>query len=174
MQRRRYGIVIARPEPDNQILELVRAFSRRERAGYLLVLGVFDETKKYHREVLESASAQVKFLGPIYDPCILRSLRAHASFYAHGHRVGGTNPSLVEALGAENAVLASDNKFNKWVAGASALYFSDEDDIDCHIESLFQDSDRVAALRDAARARHQENFTWEPVLNQYLALLEGR
>ena len=50
-------------------------------------------------------------------------LRLHSIAYVHGHQVGGTNPSLVEALGAGNAVIAHDNRFNRWVAAAAARYF---------------------------------------------------
>ncbi|MBL2382416.1 hypothetical protein ELJ13_30045, partial [Klebsiella pneumoniae] len=65
----------------------------------------------------------VRFLGPIYDKHVLSSLRLHCAAYVHGHQVGGTNPSLVEALGAGNAVIARDNRFNRWVAGDAAVYF---------------------------------------------------
>src|SRR3546814_3613855 len=72
------------------------------------------------------ASDEVTFIGSIYESDIFSALRLYSRAYVHGHRVGGTNPSLVEALGAGCAVVAHDNPFNRWVAGAGAVYFSDE------------------------------------------------
>ena len=101
----RYMTLIARPEPENSVLEVVQAFSRRRRGHTLAVLGSYVEANAYHRAVRAAASDEVRFLGAIYDKPLLNALRLHCSAYVHGHRVGGTNPSLVEALGAGNAVL---------------------------------------------------------------------
>ena len=61
------------------------------------------------------------FVGAIYHQPLVQALRFFSRFYIHGHSVGGTNPSLVEALDAGSPVLAHDNKFNRWVAGKGAL-----------------------------------------------------
>ncbi len=73
---------------------------------------------------MSAASDEVVFPGAIYEAKRIRALRFFARVYVHGHQVGGTNPSLVEALGAGNAVLAHDNKFNRWVAKDGAIYFN--------------------------------------------------
>lgn len=132
----RYVTLIARPEPENGILEAVRAFSARPRAFELAVLGRYDPNQAYHQAVRAAAGTQVRFLGAIYDAGVVQALRRHAVAHVHGHRVGGTNPSLVEALGAGNAVLADDNRFNRWVAGAGALYYADEAAFDALLRRL--------------------------------------
>jgi len=167
-----YLLIVARPEPENSILELVRAFSVRRRGIKLAVLGAYaPETNSYHAMVAAAASDEVLFLGAIYDPTTVAALRYHALAYCHGHRVGGTNPSLVEALGAGCAVLAHDNPFNRWVAGAAALYFSNEDECAHAMEALLADPDGVERLRAASRQRHADSFTWPAVLQAYEALL---
>lgn len=168
-----YAIVIARPEPENSILEIVAAFSQRPRGFHLAVLGKYDDANPYHQKVLASASDEVKFLGAIYDKPVLESLRFHARFYVHGHQVGGTNPSLVEALGAGNAVLAHDNRFNRWVAGEGALYFQDQTECAARLDELFAGDAGVARLRQAACQRHAALFTWQHVLADYETLLAG-
>ena len=60
--------------------------------------------------------------GAIYDQATVKALRYHARAYLHGHTVGGTNPSLVEALAAGNMVIAHDNPYNRWTAGAAAIF----------------------------------------------------
>ena len=121
----RYLISIARIEPDNNIATMVRAFSARRRGLKLVVLGKLEEGNAYHEEVRAAASDEVIFPGAIYDATVVRALRRHARAYLHGHTVGGTNPSLVEALWAGNAVIAHDNGYNRWTAGGAAVFFDD-------------------------------------------------
>lgn len=167
----RYVVVIARPEPDNSILELVRAFSRRARGRNLVVLGKLKDGNSYHAAVRAAASSEVIFPGAIYEPSVVRALRKHARFYAHGHRVGGTNPSLVEALGAGNAVLAHDNQFNRWVAAEGAVYFQTEEDCERQMATLLEDDALIARLRAKSAARFEAAFNWPFILGQYESML---
>jgi glycosyltransferase involved in cell wall biosynthesis len=165
--------VIARPEPENSILEIVRAFSRCKRGVHLAVLGKYDEANPYCRAVKSSASDEVKFLGPIYDKHVVEALRYHSIGYIHGHQVGGTNPSLVEALGAGCPVIAHDNKFNRWVAGPDALYFSEEDTCDAQLTRLLTQPEVAQRMRNSSRDRHLNAFQWFDILESYERLLSG-
>ena len=168
----RYLSLIARPIPENSILEIVQGFSRKPRGVDLVVLGGYTpELDDYHRAVQAAASDEVRFLGGIYDPAQVQALRFHSLGYVHGHTVGGTNPSLVEALGAGNPVLAHDNPYNRWVAQDAALWFSTADDVDARLDELLGAPDLVARLGAAARSRHASEFTWEHVGGQYEQLL---
>lgn len=167
LERDCYGIVIARPEPDNSILEIVRSFSRRSRKFKLVVLGNFCNDNPYHLKVMKAASPQVIFPGAIYQQERLDPLRFYARVYFHGHKVGGTNPSLVEALGAGNAIVAKDNKFNKWVAQDAAMYFDTEDDLDMLIEEISEESDQLTKMRNNAKLRHEAAFEWDLILSTY-------
>jgi glycosyltransferase involved in cell wall biosynthesis len=169
---RAYVLVVARPEPENSILEVVRAFSRRPRGVLLVVLGSYNtEQNRYHAEVKEAASDEVCFIGPLYDRSALRALRFFSKLYVHGHRVGGTNPSLVEALAADNPVLAHDNPFNRWVAGERAAYFQDEADCAVIFDELLVDNDRLAWMAEGSRDRYTADFRPAAVLSKYERLL---
>lgn len=167
----RYFVSIARIEPENSILEIVKAFSSTHRDTTLVVLGKFEDSNPYHRAVRSSASAQVKFVGAIYDQAIVSALRVHALAYLHGHQVGGTNPSLVEALGAANAVVAHDNRFNRWVAGDSQFYFSNEQELSALFSSIEDGKLSIDAAKNAAIDRHSELFTLQTIHEQYEAVL---
>lgn len=168
----RYFVKIARTVPENSILEIIRAFSRRPRGAKLVVLGNFLSDDEYHVACRAAASAEVVFPGAVFEHEIVHPLRYHARAYMHGHTVGGTNPSLCEALGAGNAVIAHDNRFNRWVAGPGQLYFADEDACDLAISTLLDSDEHVKSARSAARARHAEAFTWPLVLSAYERALE--
>jgi glycosyltransferase involved in cell wall biosynthesis len=167
-----YLTIIARPIPENSILEMVTGFSAKPRGKRLVVLGNFDANQdEYHARVLAAASHEVQFAGAIYDPTIVRALRFHGLAYAHGHTVGGTNPSLVEAMAASNPVIAHDNAYNRWVAKDAALYFEDAKGFSDRLDELLGPASQLATLRAASAARFLQEFTWEQVAGQYEALL---
>ena len=163
--------VIARAEPENSLLEIVQGFSAKPRGMQLVVLGNYADNNAYHRAVKAAASSEVRFVGAIYDKIVVQALRFHSAAYVHGHQVGGTNPSLVEALGAGNAVMAHDNKFNRWVAGNGAMYFSGADGFAACLDELQAKPDALATLRQASAVRYHDAFTWQHILKQYEALL---
>lgn len=171
---KRFATVIARPEPENSILEMVRAFSAKPRNVNLLVLGAYyPQMVRYHADVMAAASAEVIFAGAIYDRAVVAALRTHCLFYMHGHRVGGCNPSLLEAMEVGNPVLAHDNRFNRWVVGNGALYFSDAQGCERILESYLEDSALLDRHARANRLRAREVFDWSEVLLSYGELLEA-
>lgn len=167
----RYLTVVARPEPENSLLEIVSGFSARPRGVRLVVLGRYEDGNAYHAAVRAAAGPEVDFVGAIYEPPRVQALRFHAAAYVHGHQVGGTNPSLVEALGAGNAVLAHDNRFNRWVCGEGALYFDGATGFSEALERLLGDDALRATLARRNADRFAAAFTWEKVLGAYEQLL---
>ncbi len=167
----KYLTLIARPEPENSILEVVEGFSRKARGVDLVLLGNYYESNSYHCSVRAAASSEVKFVGAIYDKPTLHALRKYSVAYVHGHQVGGTNPSLVEALGAGNAVISHDNRFTRWVAGTGARYFTDADGFRRVLEALLSDPEALAAMRIESYSRFEAQFTWPKIIDQYEELL---
>ncbi|MCZ4313842.1 DUF1972 domain-containing protein [Comamonadaceae bacterium G21597-S1] len=164
--------VIARAEPENSLLEIVQGFSARPRGVQLVVLGNYEDTNAYHRAVKAAASSEVLFVGAIYDKNVVQALRFHCVAYIHGHQVGGTNPSLVEALGAGNAVIAHDNRFNRWVASDGAVYFSNAQNFAQRMDEILADKGQMLQLRKHGTERFNDLFTWPAVLDQYEQLLK--
>jgi len=131
-----------------------------------------------------AAGGEVVLIGAIHDKATVSALRFHSALYAHGHQVGGTNPSLVEATGAGSGVLAHGNRYNRWVAGPGARYFKGNPplakggrgDLPRTIRRVtaapnppYEAGDRAHALGE----RHGAMFTWERVLGEYEDLLSS-
>lgn len=171
LEANNYALIIARAEPENSLLEIVSAFSSRRRNMKLFVLGRYTDRFEYQRKVRAVASDEVIFPGAIYEREVVETLRRHTALYIHGHQVGGTNPSLVEALGAGSPVLAHDNVFNRWVAGKGATYFSDEKECASSLDELLGDRARLEQGRNASLVRHEEAFVLEHNLSLYETLL---
>ncbi|WP_019507460.1 DUF1972 domain-containing protein [Pleurocapsa sp. PCC 7319] len=172
---RRYALVIARPEPENSILEIVSAFSQRPRNLLLVILGnYFPHKNAYHQQVLAAASDEVMFFGAIYNQEVVKSLRYYTRLYIHGHQVGGTNPSLIEALSAGSPILAHKNPFNSWVAGKDAYYFQDENDCSQKITQILDDETNIETMKQNSFARYYEEFADDRDLKAYEDLFLNR
>jgi glycosyltransferase involved in cell wall biosynthesis len=167
-----YYLLIARPEPENSILEIIGAFSSGRVATPLVVLGRYSTAEnKYHLQVVQTAGPEVHFLGAIYDREIVRTLRFHAKAYIHGHSVGGTNPSLVESLAAGNAVIAHDNRFTRWVTGENARFFKGSEDLEETLVSFEVNPAQLMEMEGSSRRRHETGLAKEKVLSAYEDLL---
>jgi glycosyltransferase involved in cell wall biosynthesis len=168
-----YTILIARPEPENSIIEIVRAYSGKKRKIPLVILGNYNpDSNQYQKAVLDSAGQDILFVGAIYDQPLVQALRFFSRFYIHGHTVGGTNPSLVEALGAGSPVLAHDNKFNRWVAGKNASFFSTETECAERINELLENDEKISTMKGASIKQYARKFTAQHIHGAYEQLLK--
>ncbi|MBI69381.1 MAG: glycosyl transferase [Phycisphaerae bacterium] len=167
-----YVICIARPEPENSLLDIVSVFSKEPRGHQLVVLSnLKPEINAYHAKVVSAAGPEVVLLGAIYDKKIVQALRFHSKLYIHGHTVGGTNPSLVESLGTGSPVLAHDNIFNRWVAGAAAQFFDSPKSLDLQLKELLSNNNLLDEMATSSIKRFEDDFAWEKILNRYEILL---
>jgi len=166
-----FFVSIARIEPENSILEIVCAFKQAPSEAKLLVLGKLDDDNSYHRQVRAEATSNVIFAGAIYDAEKVASIRKFSRAYIHGHQVGGTNPSLVEALGAGSAVIAHDNRFNKWVCGEKQFFFSNISSLVEQLHFVWHNKESRKSASIAALTRFETAFRWEDILARYEKVL---
>lgn len=120
-----YNLVIARLEPENNVQTIIEAHVLNKFNFPLLVVG--NHQTKYGNYLAEQYKQfpHIRFVGSIYQKSVLDSLRHYAQYYFHGHSVGGTNPSLLEAMACGCNIIAHNNIFNKSVLEEHALYFDD-------------------------------------------------
>jgi len=173
LRRGEYYLAVCRFEPENQVREIVRAYLESDCTTPLIMVTNAVDTQ-YSRETLALADERVRFIGSVYDRSDLFSLRKHCRAYLHGHRVGGTNPSLLESMACGNLVISHDNPFNREVLGSCGLYFQCPGDL----AHAIQDVERMEAgarIRKGTQARDRvgELYTWEKVVQSYVKLLEG-
>ncbi len=169
-----YHLVVARIEPENH-LEAIAEGYRASAAGHpLLVVGGNVYATDYTRRVerLLAADRRIVAPGAIYDQELLDALYAGCLTYSHGHSVGGTNPSLLRAMGAGAAVLALDNRFNREVLGATGEFFDGPADLARLFEAAEADPAATAAAGRAAQVRAAAEYDWDEVAAGYEALCQ--
>ena len=169
-----YVLAVARPEPENHVLEIVQGHALWGGDWPLVVVGDVRPVTPYQRRLLALAGDRVRFIGGVYDADQLTALRLGAACHVHGHSVGGTNPSLLEALACGNLVIAHDNPFNREVARDAARYFQTDQQL---ADALAQVRALAPAARAALAVRARDivarHYAWEQIADQYEALMRA-
>ena len=169
-----YYLVVGRFVPENNYEIMIKEFMRsNSKCDFVLVTNVnskfLDELEvRTHYQ----SDPRIKFVGTVYDRELLMKIRENARAYLHGHEVGGTNPSLLEALGSTDLNLLLDVGFNREVARDSALYwtkgFGNLASLLNEVDSL--NSKEISSLSAAAKTRITDAYSWDFIASQYESL----
>ncbi|HEX8496427.1 MAG TPA: DUF1972 domain-containing protein [Actinomycetales bacterium] len=169
LQRHGYHLVVARFEPENNVDLIVGGYVASEATLPLVVVGSAPYTDAYTQRVRELADDRVTLLGGLWDQDLLDQLYAGALTYLHGHSVGGTNPSLLRALGASTATIAFDVTFNREVLGQTGRYFQDAHDLGSAVTEA-EATPAATVARGAAAGERASLYDWDEVARSYATL----
>lgn len=171
----RYLLIAGRHNPENNIDRIAEVIAASDLALPLVVLGTANYDSPVTRRVLELAGTddRIRVLGHVDDRHEFLDLLHHAAVYLHGHSVGGTNPSLVEAMGAQARICVLDTPFNRETVGATGRVFRlDPPDLVAVLhELLAEGSEQAAAARQAASQRAADAYSVKAVVDAYRDLL---
>ena len=158
-----YNMVLARMEPENNIETILKAYQESGTNRTLLLIGNY--TNKFGSYLKKMYSGErIHFLGAIYDLEHLNNLRHFSYAYFHGHSVGGTNPSLLEAMASNALIIAHDNTFNRAVLEEDAIYFSTVSEITSFLNSNAEKSEFEIFITNN-RKKIKELYSWEHITN---------
>ena len=167
-----YYLLVARLEPENNIVMAVEGYLASKEKGKKPLIIVGKTNTPHGRYLMEKYGNKegIRFVGGIYDFEKLNSVRYYSFAYFHGHSVGGTNPSLLEAMASSCYILANDNIFNRAVLKKNAEYYKDSEgvkEILNHIERL-ADRDKVQFIRENLEEIRKE-YSWEHLVDEHEA-----
>ena len=173
-----YYLVVGRFVPENNYETMIREFMKsHSKKDFAIITNMNDKLKEYLEETLHfSVDKRIKFVGTVYDQQLLKKIRENAYGYFHGHEVGGTNPSLLEALGSTELNLLLDVGFNREVGAEAALYWRKKDG---DLAGLIDRADEMTVEERAeygkrAKERIKTAYSWEFIGNEYKRLWLGR
>lgn len=171
-----YYLVVGRFVPENNYETMIREFMKsHSKRDFALITNVSD---KFLEELKEKThfdqDPRIKFVGTVYDKELLMKIRENAYGYFHGHEVGGTNPSLLEALGSTDLNLLLDVGFNREVAEDAALYWNKQPG---NLASLIDQADNMNAgeiteLGEKSSQRVVEAYSWQHIADEYKQLFK--
>ena len=171
LMRKEYYLVVGRFVPENNYETMIKEFMRsKSKKNFVIITTVNNKfLKELERKLGFKNDKRIKFVGTVYDQDLLKKIRENAYGYLHGHEVGGTNPSLLEALGSTDLNLLFDVGFNQEVAEDSALYWSKDDG---NLARLIDSADGLDAkeiemLGKKAKSRVAKDYNWEYITVRY-------
>ena len=171
LSRKNYYLVVGRFVPENSFEIMIREFmNSKTKRDFAIITNVNDKFLSELEDKLHFKNdKRIKFVGTVYDQELLKKIRENAYAYFHGHTVGGTNPSLIEALGSTDLNLLVDVGFNREVAEDCAFYW-DRDDGELaklinKVDSM--DYDEIKKLGHKAKNRVAKEYTWERISDLY-------
>lgn len=172
VKRGHYYLIVGRFVPENNYETMITEFMRSKTEKDLVIITNV-EHNKFYEQLREKTGFEkdkrIKFVGTVYDQDLLKKIREEAYGYLHGHEVGGTNPSLLEALASTRLNLLLGVGFNKEVGEDSALYWSKEPG---NLSALLEKADALDAeiieqLDEKSTARVQDAYSWEKIISEY-------
>jgi len=169
LESRKFHLVVARFEPENHVDVIVDGYHASNAEHPLVVVGSAPYSAEYTDRIAAVAASddRIRMLGGVWDQEQLDQLYANALSYVHGHSVGGTNPSLLRAMGAGTSVLAWDVIFNREVLGDDGEYFGDATSAGALLEAVEQEPARAVATGARLRGRAAEKYNWDDVAAAY-------
>ncbi len=170
VEKQNFNMIMARFEPENNLDMVLEGVAQSNDKTPILVIGKH-ETKygEYLKNKFKSHE-NIRFLGGIYNLEHLNNLRYFSKLYFHGHSVGGTNPSLLEAMASQALVIAHNNDFNKGILKENGIYFSNPSEVKNILESV-KKIDNLQKVQNNYQAIIKD-FNWEKINGQYLQLFE--
>ena len=160
-----YNMLVARLEPENSIEVILDGVVTSGSPMPFLVIGNHHTAYGAYLKGKFKEATHIRFVGGVYNLEVLNNLRYYSNLYFHGHTVGGTNPSLLEAMASGALLVAHDNIFNRSILGDEALYFSDASDVAESITKV--EKKRYAHFVDRNRNKIEEIYSWELINKQY-------
>lgn len=162
-----YYLVVSRLEPENNIEMIIEGFINSKSGHDLVIAGKENQFGKIWKQ--KYASEQVKFIGAVYDKTVLNNLRYFSKKYFHGHSVGGTNPSLLEAMACQCDIAAHNNIFNKAILENNASYFSNSKGVTALLDVPYTTAS--GNCKQANLKKIAETYNWEKIVDAYEALM---
>ena len=169
---KQYYLIVGRFVPENNYETMIKEFMKSKTTKDLVIITNVEENSFYNKlkqETYFENDKRIKFVGTVYNTELLKEIRENAYGYFHGHEVGGTNPSLLEALGTTKLNLLLDVGFNKEVAKEGAFYWNKEEgnlsNLINKVEQLTKDD--IEKYSKLAKNRIQKDYTWEKIVKMY-------
>lgn len=175
VREKEYYLVVGRFVPENNYETMITEFMKSNtKKDFVLITNV--EHNKFYNQLKEKTGfdkdTRIKFVGTVYDQELLKKIRENAYGYFHGHEVGGTNPSLLEALANTDLNLLLDVGFNREVGGDGALYFSKEDGCLANLINNELYEEKISMLGNQAKKRIENEYSWSNIVYKYETLFK--
>lgn len=165
-----FNMILARLEPENNIETILDGVAQHSDKSPILVIGNHQTKFGNYLKTKFKDYSHIRFVGALYNMVHLDNLRFFSNIYFHGHSVGGTNPSLLEAMASRALIVAHKNVFNSTILKGNAYYFSDSDEVK-KLLSKIKKNDNLQLIQNNFEAITSE-YNWDTINGAYLQLFQ--
>ena len=170
LKKDNYCLMVGRCVPENNYELVIKEFMKSNIKKDLVIISNLDSSNYYNELVNKTdcaSDSRIRFINGVYDQNKLAVIRKNAYLYIHGHSVGGTNPSLIEALSLTDLNVLYDVNFNRYAGGNSCLYFKEDNSLTEILNNkIMLDSVRKEKGK-LAKDIVKNNFTWDIIIDKY-------
>ena len=170
VEKHNFNMILARLEPENNIETVLDGVVLSNDKNTMLVIGNHETKFGKYLKAKFKPIMNIRFIGTLYNLEHLDNLRYFSNLYFHGHSVGGTNPSLLEAMASRAFVIAHNNVFNRDILKSNAFYFTNAEDVKNLLQTI-KKSDNLSLVQNNFDAIENE-FNWNKINGEYLQLFE--
>ncbi len=168
LEPQQYYLIASRMVPENNPDLIIKAFQQLRTDKLLAIAGGVNYRSEFVESLKRTRDPRIRFLGHVGNTNHVKELHCNAYAYVHGHSLGGTNPSLVKALGYGNCVVALNTSFNREVLKHSGVMFErDVEDLRSKLQRVEDNPEISQHYRQRAPERIREAYTWEHITDQY-------
>lgn len=160
-----YDMLIARLEPENSIEIILDGVIKSNSTKHFLVIGNHETSYGEYLKGKYRNESRIIFIGGIYNQDDLNQLRYYSRLYFHGHTVGGTNPSLLEAMGSQALIAANENNFNNAILQDDGFYFTTSDDVKRLMEYVVKNDNLTKISNNMKKIEFE--FNWNAIIEKY-------
>lgn len=178
LKKNEYYLVVGRFVPENNYETMIKEFMKsKSKKDFAIITNVNDKfLNELENKLHYSKDSRIKFVGTVYDKELIMKIRENAFAYFHGHEVGGTNPSLLEALSSTKLNLLLDVGFNREVAEDGALYWNKENG---NLAKLINKAEKmnkkdIEILSTKAKQRIKDAYSWKYISDEYEKLFTSK
>jgi glycosyltransferase involved in cell wall biosynthesis len=164
--KQKYYMLMARMEPENNIEMILDGFCKTDSAEQFIAIGNTGNAFGKKMIAKYGNDKRIRFTGAIFDETKINTLRKFCKLYFHGHSVGGTNPSLLEAMACQAVIAAHNNEFNRAVLQSDAFYFNTAHEVAGLINTI-KLSENTSSMTNNNLKKIEEEFNWPAIVNKY-------
>jgi glycosyltransferase involved in cell wall biosynthesis len=171
VEKENFNMIMARFEPENNFEMVLDGVTMSRDKKTILVIGNHNTKHGNYLKEKYKNHPNIRFIGGLYNMEHLNNLRYFSNIYFHGHSVGGTNPSLLEAMASKALIAAHHNDFNKGILKENGFYFSSPKDV-CNILDTIKKNNNLPKVQNNYEAIVND-FNWDKINGEYLQLFEA-
>ena len=167
-KKNQYYLIVGRLIPDNNSELIINGLLSSNSIKKIIIVGDVPYKDIYSQRVKSNVNKRIIFTGYVNSQDDLTYLYRNCYAYIHGHEFGGTNPTMINALHLNCAILALDTVFNsEMLKNKEAVLFKKDVNSIANSINLFEEKYNIL-LKKNINYKIPIKYNWDYIVSKYL------